>query len=291
MSNFKLDNLQLPAGRLVMGSLTERQDKDFDNNPIPVDKQRLFFGVAVPKTDPGIEPLWGQIYNMAASHYAPAPAVMAQIQQGFAAKDFSWKIQDGDVPTIDSSTGQYREIRDYMKGCLIFKFSTMFDVDCIAVDQGGQHVQITPGDIKRGDYVDLIFNTSPNDKMGDQADIYLNPVAVRRVGFGDAIASGVSAMNAFANAAPAALPPGASQMPTAAPMAAPMPTAAPMPNTPVAQPEPAMVGNVAPMPTATSPTVAPAPVQTAPAPTQTVSTASPSNVPPHPDIMTPPQQG
>ena len=49
----KLDGLFTPGGRLVMGSLTEKDDKDYDGKAIPDEKQRYFFGVAVPKDAPG----------------------------------------------------------------------------------------------------------------------------------------------------------------------------------------------------------------------------------------------
>ena len=80
--------------------------------------------------------------------------------------------------------------------------------------------------------------------MDSTAGIYLNPNAIRRLGFGEAIASSVSASTAFAGQQ-AAVPQGATQMPTAAgaapmpgvgmPMAAaPMPMAAPAPVAPPA---------------------------------------------------------
>lgn len=229
----KLDNLQLPGGRLVQGSLTEKGDKDFEGKEIPPEDRRYFYGVAVPKNAPGVAEIINAIWTMAATDYANVPLVMGQISQGLAARDFSWKIQDGDVVTYDKRTGQPREIPDYLKGCFIFKFSSNFEVS--ACDFNGK--DINRADIKRGDYVDLIFNALVNGKMDDTAGIYLNPVAIRRLGFGDPISSGVTASQAFAGRA-AVLPPGASQMPTAAGATPGATGGMPMGNAPGAQGQP-----------------------------------------------------
>jgi hypothetical protein len=207
----KLDNLQTPGGRLVMGSLTEKSDKDHEGKAIAVEDRRYFFGLAVPKTTPGVGEIINALWTMAATDYANVPLVMQQINQGLAARDFSWKVQDGDVVTYDKKTGQPRPTPEYFKGCFIFKFSTNFEVSCC--DFNGN--DINRADIKRGDYADIIFNAVVNGKMDGTAGIYLNPVAVRRLGYGEPIASGVSASQAFAGRA-AVMPVGASQMPTAA---------------------------------------------------------------------------
>ena len=191
----KLDGQYLDTGRLVMGSLTERDDKDYHGKPVPEDKRNLFFGIAVPKDSPNVMATINALWQMAATDYAGAPLVMDQINQGLAAKDFAWKIQDGDIPTPDKKTGKMREPADYMKGHYIFKFSTLFDFD--ACDVNGN--QISLADMKKGDYVDIMYNSSVNGAVDDTAGIYLNPVAICLVRRGDAIASGVSAVSAFAN--------------------------------------------------------------------------------------------
>ena len=65
----KLDGLFTPGGRLVMGSLTEKDDKDYDGKAIPDEKQRYFFGVAVPKDAPGVMELINGILVMAATEW------------------------------------------------------------------------------------------------------------------------------------------------------------------------------------------------------------------------------
>lgn len=266
----KLDGLFTPGGRLVMGSLTEKDDKDYDGKAIPDEKQRYFFGVAVPKDAPGVMDLINSIWVMAATDYASVPLVMNQINQGLAAKDFAWKIQDGDIPTYDKKTGQLKTTPDYILGCYIFKFSTQFEFD--ACDANG--VQIARGDIKNGDYVDVMFNSSVNGKMDDTAGIYLNPLAIRRLGFGKAIVSGVSASQAFAGRV-AVAPAGATTMPTASGA---MPGAS-MPGNGAAQGQPQM-GVAAGMPGAGMPGAG-----------QTGQTVSPTNVQPHTGILNGPVGG
>lgn len=257
----KLDGQFTPGGRLVMGSLTERDEKDYDGNLIPEDKRRYFFGVAVPKDTPGVSELINSIWQVAATDYAQVPLVMNQINQGLAAKDFAWKIQDGDVQTYDKKTGQPRDIPDYLKGCYIFKFSTQFEVD--ACDLNGN--QINRADIKRGDYVDVMFNCMVNGKMDDTAGVYMNPVAIRRLGYGDPIATGISASQAFAGRAAQAM---GTQMPTAAGATPPATGGGGMPGNPApAQTPPASAGGG-------MPGAAPA-----------APTSSHSNVQPHTGIL------
>ena len=47
-----LGNQFSPAGRLVMGSLTEKQDKDLDGNPIAPEDQEFFFGLGCSENRP-----------------------------------------------------------------------------------------------------------------------------------------------------------------------------------------------------------------------------------------------
>lgn len=208
----KLDGLLTPGGRFVMGDLMVKGDKDSKGALIPPDKQAYFFGVAIPKTTPGVGDLINQLWSMAATSYAQVPLVMQQINQGLAAKDFAWKIQDGDVPTYDKKTGQLRQTPEHLLGCYIFKFSTKFEIG--ACDEGNPPTDIHRSAIKRGDYVDVAFNSSANGNVDDTAGIYLNPVAIRRLGFGEAISGQLPASSAFAGKA-AVMPAGATAMPQA----------------------------------------------------------------------------
>jgi hypothetical protein len=192
-----------------MGSLTEKETKDFDGKPIPAEKQAYFFGVAIPKNAPGLNELIGQLWQMAATDYAQVPLVMNQINQGLAARDFAWKISDGDVQTFDQKTGQPRTIPDYLKGTMILKFRTQFEIGAWDAING---VEIPRSNIKVGDYIDVAFNATTNGKMDLTAGIYLNPVALRLLGYGPSISHTVSAASAFAGR-DVVVPQGASTMP------------------------------------------------------------------------------
>lgn len=206
----RLDGLLTPGGRLVMGSLTNKNDKDYDGRPIPADDQRYFYALAVPKNDPAVQALVGQLYQLAVTDFGGAPVVMSQINQGLAARDFSWKISDGDVPTVNRKTGQPNDIPDHIAGNYIFKFTSKFEID--ACNAQGQ--QIGLGDIKVGDYCDILFNATTNGQFNDKAGIYLNPTHIRLLGYGNAITQRVSAADAF-SAHKAVVPAGASSMPQA----------------------------------------------------------------------------
>lgn len=280
----KLENLFTPGGRLVMGSLTEKNKTDHQNQPIPEDKQGYFFGVAIPKDAPGVNDLIAQLYGMAVAQYGQVPLVMQEIQQGLAAAKFSWKIADGDVPRYDGQ-GQPKPIPAHIQGCFVFKFSTQFDIS--ACDVNG--VDLNRADIKRGDYVDVMFNAATNDKMDHTAGNYMNPMAVRRLGFGEAISGSVSASAAFAGHG-ASMPAGATTMPTSA--GATPPAGAGMPQHQQQQ----QTG----MPANPPQTGAPGGMPTGPAgmpgmgttqPPAGQETASPSNATPHTGILQGPAGG
>jgi hypothetical protein len=203
----KLENMFTPAGRFVSGSLTEKQDKDYYNKPIPEDKQRFYYALAVPKTDPAMTDLINAIFNMASQGYAHAPAVMAQINQGLGADKFAWKIEDGDAQRYDDK-GQPKETPEYIRGHWIIKFNTSFVVSAC----NWEYQEIPLSDIKRGDFMEVKFNSQPNGNVDDTAGVYMNPVAIRLLGYGDAIAGGQKASDAFADRQ-AVLPPGASHTP------------------------------------------------------------------------------
>lgn len=204
-----LNGLFTPGGRLVMGDHVVKQDKDFYNNPVPEDKQKYWFGIAVPKTQPGVTEIIGQLYQLAITEYAQAAMVVQEIQKGLATKDFAWKVADGDIPTMDEKTGQPKKIPEYIQGCYIFKFSTQWEFT--ACDENG--VDINKADIKRGDYVDVAFTATADGTSLVNPGLFLNPVAIRRLGFGDAISGQVAASTAFAGHG-ASTPAGATQMPT-----------------------------------------------------------------------------
>lgn len=188
-----LTNLYTGRGRFIQGDLDKKQDKDYENKPIAPEDQEYFFAVAVPKTDPNVGGVLGQLHGLASTAYQGHAGIFAQVNQGLAATGFSWKVEDGDVPTHDPQTGQPKPIPEYKQGCYIFKFKTRYEFG--ACD--AQYNNIDRAAIKRGDYVDVMFTASPNGRFDGNAGIILYPNAIAFLDAGEAIAGAVNAADAF----------------------------------------------------------------------------------------------
>jgi hypothetical protein len=222
-----------PVGRFVSGSLTEKRTKNMTGEELPPEKHSLQFGVAIRKDDPGFPALWQTLCTVAMEGYRNNPGVLARIQQGLAGS-FAFKVSDGDVPGAKTGT-----VNKLFAGHYILWFSTTQSI--LGADRNNQSIPLDH--IKRGYFVDVSASTTPNGMTDHTAGIYLNPVAVRLVAFGDEIVSGPTLESALAKAPalPATLPPGASLTPSAptglpAPgLPAPgLPAAAPVAGAPVA---------------------------------------------------------
>jgi hypothetical protein len=198
------DNIVTPVGRFVSGSLTEKKKTDYQQRPIPYEKQRFEFGVAFRKDDADINAVLQYVQGVAMTQHAHLPAV-----QNFQLDGYSWKIKDGDKPNSEG------EVSENTRECWILYFSTGFPPNTC----DSANAQIPSENIKRGYYVDIVMNAANNGAQGAQAGVYLNPVWLRLVAFGEEIRGGIDASTAFGGAQPGALPPGAS--------AAPLPTSAP----------------------------------------------------------------
>lgn len=267
-----------PGGRFIGGSLTEKQATDHLNRPIAEDKQRYSFGVAFPK-GPAMDALLGQIYNHGLACYASLPNGRAAYEQAQRWLDpnasFSWKIKDGDAPLRDGT------FNDHSKNCWVFWFSTNFPVKAGHFENGVTN-EIPAANIKRGWYVDISGNCSPNENTDNTAGMYMNPSVVRLIGYGPEIVGGVNVTQTFASAPAPVLPAGASVMPVAG---------APIPGAPVTPPQAAYAppGAVAQPPVA-APAALPGftPPQAAPIGNASPTTGYPTNVAPHTAFVTPP---
>lgn len=191
----------LPPGRIVMGDTSTLQTKDQQGR----DREHptIFFGVAVPKTDPRVDAILGTINQVAWTHYQNMPAIKAQLQQGLNAPNFAWKVDDGD--------SDKNKDREGFAGCWIFRFATsIHPIKC----GDSKDQPIDPSMIKCGYYVDVVGSVAPNGLVDKNAGVYLNPNGVRLLGYGKEIQSGPSLGQLFAQQA-ATLPPGASALPVA----------------------------------------------------------------------------
>lgn len=240
----------LPPGRVVQGSLFELQTKDQQGRER--EKPNIFFAVAVPKTDPEVAAVLSIINQTAYTYYQNIPHIKEQLLQGLNAPNFAWKVDDGDST---KNAG-----REGFAGCWIFRFSTsIFPVRTA----DSQNNPIDPSMIKRGYYVDVGGNCAANELTDKNAGVYLNPNAVRLLGYGKEISEGPTAAQVFAGRA-AVLPAGASALPvaTGTPGGAPAPMTQPAaPGTPPAGGFPGIGAPASPPPPA-GPVAPPAPVQT-----------------------------
>ena len=213
------DTCITPVGRFVSGSLTEKRTTDYENRPLPEEKQHYAFGVAFTKTDPKMPEVFAYVQAAARQGHASLPAV-----ENFDLNGYSWKIKDGDAPNARG------EVSANTAGCYVFYFNSMYPVNCC--DQ--TNATLPTEAIYRGCYVDMVISAKSNGLRGDKAGIYLNPNWMRFIANGEKITGGVDAKTAFGGHTPAALPQGASANPVAssapsAAMTAPAAPAAPAP--------------------------------------------------------------
>jgi hypothetical protein len=190
-----------PIGRFVAGDVINKRTKDNDNRPIPEDKQRFEFGVAVEK-----QAAWAllteQFYPWLGQVLAADQNALTRMTNWFSTfDDFSMKISDGDKP---NSKGV---VNEHTRGHFVFWFSSQFAPNTY----GPSNEDISAEAIKRGFYVQVAGSIAPNGQPGDSAGIYLNGSMIRLMAEGDEIRGGGDPEAAFGGTTGAnvALPPGA----------------------------------------------------------------------------------
>jgi len=198
------------------------------------------FGLAVPKDaftadklgagQPG--EIWSAIHEVAYSFF-PSRQIPA---------NFHMKWKDGDTGT--NQDGTPLNTKEGYPGHIVFSLKTSAAPIKFFRWENGQNIQVVDG-IKCGDYVQVQVNIKGH--AGVNAGLYLNPMAVRFLGYGKEIINAPSGDQLFGTAAPS-MPAGASATPVGpvgmivpqgmpAPVQAgyaapPMPAAAPQPAAP-----------------------------------------------------------
>lgn len=200
------------------------------------------FGLAVPKTvldqtaegQPGH--IWAALHEEAYTLYPSK-----QLPPGFA-----MKFKDGDG--VDHKGVSYSN-REGHTGHIVLACTTTIPIKWFKYENG-QNLLVNEG-IKVGDYVNVQLQVKAHPAQGQgKAGLYLNPLAVQLIGYGEAIINSPSGDQIFGQAAPA-VPQGASTTPVA-PQGQIMPT----PGAPV----PAMPSTTAPVQHSQQPAMpAPAP--------------------------------
>ena len=209
----RLDFFTQGVHRLVSGSVTEKVTKDRNNNnaPIPEDKQRYEFGVAMRKDDPDTTNLINQIHNFLAAEWANDQGKIAALNAYWSngCQGISLKIKDGDIPNAEG------KLNENTQGCFVFYFSNWGGQLPRTVDPANQDI---PGSaVKRGYYVQIAGSVKDNGEAystnprHNRCGAYLDSTVIRLVAEGDIITGGIDADTAFGGttATGVALPVGA----------------------------------------------------------------------------------
>ena len=207
-----------PVGRLVGGSFFDMNTTDHQNKPLTPEKYNWWAGLAFPKTaanwweEPGeLGAVFQSILKAANAFY-----VGGETQQ----PGFAWKITNGDDPKHAGKVGY--------AGHWIIGFSRNVAIDACPVYNAAFQPVIDKNLAKKGYFYRISGSTSPNERTGNQAGMYINMDMAQLLYAGEEIISGPAPASVF-GAAPS-MPAGASVLgaapaPVAAPVAAPAPVA------------------------------------------------------------------
>lgn len=232
-------NLLFPVGRLVQGDVYEAQTKDNDGQPLIVKRgpnkgqptQRFFMAVAIRKN--AGETHWAQTEwgkQIWARGHADFPGGQAQ------RPDFAWKIEDGDSQ-IPNKRNIKNADREGFPGHWIVKFSSTIAPRLVKLlDTGGTAEIVEKDAIKPGYFVQM-YGSVLGNSQSDNPGVYINASIVCLIAYGDVINLNNGPDPSSVGFGAAALPPGASPVPTASmqtpapPAAYPAPGGAPPPPT------------------------------------------------------------
>lgn len=189
------------AGRMVQGNIFEPQTTDMKGNPLRDQKGnpkvQYFFALAVEKNSPEWAGVWQELSAIAQRDF---PGGQSQ------KPDFSWKIVDGDKPENAGKEG--------FPGHWVFRFTSGFPIQA-AADNGTRPI-LNKDEIKRGYYLRVWFKSQGNgDNM--KPGIYLNPVGVLLIGYGQEITSGPDMAALAGSVQGGYVPPGMQSSPVSQP--------------------------------------------------------------------------
>lgn len=200
-------DVKTPVGRIVWGDPSKSQIKKDPSTKQPILRdgkpvEQWAFGVAIPKAE-FQQFVWPAMAQEAATGYPG----------GVPAK-FSWKYVDGDG--VDGQGKPYNTREGYA-GCYILTITTEAFAPPIFKLNGNAYVQLSGDQIKTGDYVvcAVSFKVNVPTDRTHTPGLYVNPVAIEHVGYGQPIYNGPDAQTLFGGQQ-YQLPPGASAMPVAA---------------------------------------------------------------------------
>lgn len=193
-------------GRIVWGSNFFKGNPQtmFGTNTPKLNKKgeqsiQYGFGLAVPKAN--CAEIWAKMYEEAYRIYPSRQLPPA----------FAFKYKDGDTD-IDDKGFPYSKREGYA-GCLVFACTQYMPIKWFKYE-GGNNILINEG-IKCGDYVNVQLSVEGHPPEGQgKPGLYLNPMAVQFLGFGQEIINSPSGDQIFGVQAPV-MPAGASATPLA----------------------------------------------------------------------------
>lgn len=249
--------IMYPVGRFIGGSLKELHDRKNDDGSPKLDSNGkpakvCNLGVAIPKTqsDWRNEP-WGRVM------FDIGKAAEPLLHQAAA---FAWKVIDGDG-TLPNKNGKIPVQQEGYAGCWVLWFSQgWLPKQCNADGT----VELPPGSIMPGQYVQVAADVSPNGAKPPQTPgLYLNLRAVALAADGDRIVSNDVDTTKLGFGKGAPLPPGARPVQPAVPGFGGQAASAPAPALQVTvTPNAAFMQPPVPPVTPPAPAIPPAPVMT-----------------------------
>jgi len=259
MATTRSENVVTPVGRIIMGSLYHARTQDREGRALVYKsganagqpRSEFFFALAIPKGNEtaaaygklnwAATPWGAEIYKAGTSFLAHAASMPS----------FAWKIADGDSTEMNS-VGNRMSDNEHARGSWVLFFNGSIASKICNAD--GSASLTEPDAILPGYFVQVAFNIKGNDSA-QKPGVYLNPVAVARVAFGEVIHSGVNVAG-LGFGVGVSLPAGASVTPMATLIMPPMPAAVvQMPAAVVQMPAPPMPAAVVQMPAAVVPNV------------------------------------
>ena len=199
-------NVMFPVGRMIGGSVYKAQVETDSfgkpkKNPDGTDVESFSLGVAIPK---GAERYWSETpwgKEIVAVGFASHP-------QQVNTPAYAWKIKDGDS-TVPNKNGKVPRDMEGCAGCWIVWFKQRW-APKLVTDKGA--TQLTePEGIVPGYFVEVYASVAGN--TGPSPGVYLNPIAVNRVAFGERIVTQSVDTTTIGFGQSAALPAGASLTP------------------------------------------------------------------------------
>lgn len=232
MATNRSDNIVTPVGRIIMGSLYNPRTTNREGQPLMYKsgakagqpRADFFFALAIRK-GAEVQQAYGAL-NWAATPWGAEiyKAGCAFLAHAASMPSFAWKVADGDSTAVNSA-GNRMSDNEHARGHWVLFFNGTIAPRLCNAD--GSAMLTEPDAILPGYFVQVGFNCKGNDST-QKPGVYLNPVAVARVAFGEVIQSGVNVAS-LGFGVGVQLPPGASVTPLATLSAVQMPGMQPPP--------------------------------------------------------------